>query len=1058
MNNALHTYLASIEKDYKGGKATEHTYRPALERLLESLAPHIEASNDPKHIKCGAPDFIVERKHVPLGYVETKDIGDDLNKTEKSEQLKRYRASLNNLILTDYLEFRWYVGDKLRMTTRLASVGKGKKIVPDADGIAQTEQLFAAFYATEVPTVNTPKELAQRMAALTKIVRDLIQNALTTEDDIADPKNDKSIGVFHQQLQAFKEYLLPELKPEEFADLYAQTMAYGLFAAAASKPAGKPFSRAEAYMYLPQANPFLRKLFLDVGEELDGTLIAPFLDDLAALLARADMSAILQDFGKKTKTEDPVVHFYETFLAAYDPKLRETRGVYYTPEPVVQFIVNSVDQLLKTKFNRPQGLADPNTMILDPATGTGTFLYFVIRKIYEAQVARGQQGAWKDYVHSKLLPRLFAFELLMAPYAVAHLKLGLLLSELGYTFEKKERLGVYLTNALDEGVSQDQTFGLAGYLAQEGSEAAEVKNNNPIMVVVGNPPYSGHSKNPTEVKLQLLKGQSYIASWQPHPITGKPQNIVKTQAEDGPRMQPTFIGKLMWDYFVCDGKLLGERNPKWLQDDYVKFIRFAQWRIDQTGQGIVAFITNHGYLDNPTFRGMRQSLMKTFDTLYVLDLHGNSKKRETAPDGGKDENVFDIQQGVAIVLAVKRPATSPVSEPCEVLHAELFGTRAVKYPALGSNDCTTLQWHSLQPAAPSYLFVRQNSELKKDYETFWAAENIFNENVLGFQTHRDPIAIAFNEAELRTQIKNFLGKYPSQIEWNKFCRRCDYRPFDKRFVFMGKNVTDRPRLSVMTHLFEPNLALNLPRQTKSPTWQHALVSNSPTPAVFVEIKDGSSVFPLYLYTTPESTEGTLFAQTEATRQANLSPQFIQAFSAKLNLSFVPDGKGDLKKTFGPEDIFQYAYAVFHSPTYRSRYAEFLKIDFPRLPLTSDATLFAALVQLGQELVALHLMKSPKLDDFITTFPQAGDNTVDKLSYEGGNVRFNPTQYFGHVPEAVFNFKVGGYQVCKKWLEDRKGRTLNSDDINHYQHIVVALNETMRLMREVDMAIGEFPIK
>lgn len=1029
MTTAFDTYLARIQADYKGGKATEYTYRSALEHLLEELHDHVEASNDPKHIACGAPDFIVERRKVILGYVETKDIGEDLDKVEESEQLKRYRESLHNLILTDYLEFRWYVNGEKRLTARIATEGRGKKLQPDAEGLQHAAQLLTAFYTTDAPITTTPKDLAQRMAALTRLVRDLIVNELFDE---------QNKGVLFRQWQAFRDHLLPALSHTEFADLYAQTMAYGLFAARINAPEGKPFDRAQAYVYLPPANPFLRKLFNEVGEELDGTVIAPFLDDLARLLKRADMREILQDFGKRTRTEDPVVHFYETFLAAYDPALRESRGVYYTPEPVVQFIVNSVDQLLRTHFHKPTGLADPDVLLLDPATGTGTFLYYVIKHIHATQRQRGQAGLWANYVEKHLLPRVFGFELLMAPYAIAHLKLGLLLNELGYTFGKHERLSVFLTNTLDKGVTKAQTLGLAGYLSDEGSAASVVKNYKPIMVVLGNPPYSGHSAN-------------------------------ASRDADG---HLNFIGKLVNDYYFVDGAPLGERNPKWLQDDYVKFIRYAQSRIQETGYGVVGFITNHGYLDNPTFRGMRQHLLKTFDELYVLDLHGNSKKKETAPDGGKDENVFDIQQGVAILLAVKQPTPDSlpgVPQLAQVRHAHLYGLREGKYAFLAEHDVRDVDWTAIQPTAPFYLFVPQNTDLRSEYEHGWKLTDVVPENLLGFQTHRDPIAIGFNESSLRTQISEHLGKTPTRAEWQEYCHRCDYRPFDSRLAYFDKQVSDRPRLEITRHLFQPNIALNVVRQTKAETWQHALASAHPTPAVFVEIKDGSSIFPLYLYTTPEETQGTFWAQSEVTRTPNLAPEFIKEFSSKLGLVFVEDGKGDLKKTYGPEDVFAYIYAIFHSPTYRTRYAEFLKIDFPRVPLTGDVKLFRKLVDLGAELVDLHLMRSPKLNEFITTYPISGSNEVVRVRYAPspenrrasgagvGAVWINDTQYFGGVPETVWAFKVGGYQVCDKWLKDRKGRTLNSDDLMHYQRIVVALKETMRLMAAIDKAIPGWPL-
>ncbi len=999
-------YLAKIEQDLRGGKATEHTYRSTLETLLETLAPNIIASNDPKHISAGAPDFHIARGQVPLGYIETKDVGKNLDEIEQSDQLKRYRQSLNNLILTDYLEFRWYVEGKHRLTTRAATFGKNKKLVVDAAGVAATQALFQQFYATQTPTVGIPKELAQRMANLTRFVRGQILNTLAQESDT---------DVFHKHLAAFRELLIPALTPQEFADIYAQTMAYGLFAARVNLPAPKTFTRAEAAQFLPRANPFLRKLFQDVGEELDGTAVADALDDLAELLNRADMHAILEDFGKRTQTQDPVVHFYETFLAEYDPKLRETRGVYYTPEPVVQFIVNSVDEILQTRFQRALGLADPNALILDPATGTATFLYFVIRRVHEIQMARGQAGAWENYVHEKLLPRLFGFELLMAPYSIAHLKLGLLLDELGYTFHPKERLGVFLTNTLEEAVTHAETLGLAGYLSDEGNEAAKIKNQEKIMVVLGNPPYSGHSAN---------KGD--------------------------------WISGLVRAYYFVDGEPLGEKNPKWLQDDYVKFLRFAQWRIQRTGHGIVAMITNHGYLDNPTFRGMRQNLLQTFDEIFVLDLHGNAKKREVAPDGGKDENVFDIQQGVAILLGIKAPSPNLGEGRGEgtarVFHADLWGKRKAKYETLGRETVGTIQWQKLQASSPSYLFIPLNEDLKSEYEQGWRLNEAMPINSVGIVTGQDANTIAFTKNE--AQALAIKLKLKSSVAMPIL-----YRPFDIRYIVYDSKVVTRNRLDVMRHLISAeNLGIVYMRQvalqdeyTHFGVTQYLIDNRS-----FYSNKGIMSVAPLYLYTTPAQTAGTLFAQTETTRAANLSPQFTNAFAEKLQLEYLADGKGDLKKTFGPQDIFHYIYALFHAPAYRARYAEFLKIDFPRVPLTADRKLFAALAALGAKLVDLHLLRAPELDAYISTFPIAGTNLVERVTYANERVNFNAAQYFGNVPERVWNFHVGGYQVAEKWLKDRKGRTLSGDDISHYQRVLVALQETIKVMEKMDALLPEFP--
>ncbi len=616
----FNSYIYTIEEELALGNATEHTHRSALKALIEALGDGVVATNEPRRIECGAPDFVLTKDSAPIGYIEAKDIGKSLDEAEKSEQLKRYQDSLTNLVLTDYLEFRWYVDGERRLSARLGTPTRDGKIRRDKAGIEAVTWLFDDFLSHRAEPVGTPRELAWRMARLAHMIRDLIVAAFEKE-----PEG----GSLHAQFMAFRDNLIPGLGINQFADMYAQTIAYGLFAARCNQSTGEGFTRQNAAYLLPKTNPFLRKLFNTIaGPELDDR-IAWLVDDLAQLLARADMEAVLKDFGKRTAKEDPVVHFYETFLTAYDRKVREMRGVYYTPEPVVSYIVRSIDYLLKTHFNRPQGLMDTNTLILDPAVGTATFLYMVVNEIHDALVSQGQEGMWNDYVVEKLLPRIFGFELLMAPYAVAHLKLGLLLQETGYRFKTDQRLGIYLTNTLEEAIKHSETL-FAQWITEEANAAAEIKRDKPIMVVLGNPPYSGISANASK---RVVKD----------PKTGKA------------RQEYTWIGKLIEDYKVVDGKPLGEKNPKWLQDDYVKFIRFGQWRIERTGQGILGFITNHSYLDNPTFRGMRRSLMNTFDEIYILNLHGNVKKKEAAPDGGKDENVFDIQQGVAICIMVKYP-------------------------------------------------------------------------------------------------------------------------------------------------------------------------------------------------------------------------------------------------------------------------------------------------------------------------------------------------------------------------------------------------------------------
>jgi len=1067
----LSEYLKQIEKALQAGDATEHTHRPALKALIESLSKGLTATNEPKHIACGAPDFIVTKGGVPLGYIECKDVGEPLDKVERGEQMVRY-FSLGNVLLTDYLEFRWYVLGERRLSGRLASVGAKDKLKPEKDGAEQVDQLLKAFIDAEVPTVGTPKELAERMAALAQIIRDAIRHALEGEE---------RSGSLHQQMEGFRKVLLHDLTVEQFADMYAQTLCYGLFAARYHHPAGKRFTREHAAYELPNTNPFLRWLFGYVaGPKLDERIVWA-VDDLAELLNRADMSAITKDFGKRTRQEDPVVHFYETFLSEYDPKERKGRGVYYTPEPVVSYIVRSVDHLLMNEFGLPDGLADSSkvesksreahkVLILDPATGTGSFLYRVVNQIYDHQMAKGQKGAWSGYVSKHLLPRLFGFELLMAPYAVAHLKLGVLLKETGYDFKAEERLRVYLTNTLEEAHKMSGLPLFTQELAEEASAAGDVKKGFPVMVVLGNPPYSKLPANKGEWIANLLRG-------------------VDVQS-----------GERTANYFEVDGKPLGERNPKWLNNDYVKFIRFAQWRIEKTGYGILAFISDHSYLDNPTFRGMRQSLMRTFDELYILDLHGNTNKKERCPDGSKDENVFAIKEGVAIGLFVKRPRkrniSNAVNDLAKVRHAELWGLRDAKYKWLDRAELNTTKWAGLKPLSPFYRFVPQDTAFLSEYNQGWLVTRIFEVYASTVTTARNDFSMAFDPKVLVARIGDLRNRDLSdnlirdryglkdvsywtlssarqelspinQIE--DYIKPYCYRPFDFRFVYYHPAVCERLRSEVMAHMRDDNVAF-LTHRPYSPgdfTFAYCtrMIGDQCVAANKSSGGGNSFQFPLYLYSDARKKELFDSANQQDRRISNFSQEFIANLSDRLKLDFILDGKGDSKKTFGPEDVFDFIYAVFHSPAYRKRYSEFLRTDFPRLPLTSNPKLFRDLCALGEELVALHLMEKHGPD--LTAYPVKGEDMVEAVRFtepgqgaKKGRVWINKTQYFEGVPPEVWNFQIGGYQVCHKWLKDRKGRKLEYDDIQHYQHIVSALSETIRLMAEIDKSItqhGGWPI-
>ncbi len=1054
----LHTYISTIEKELVVGNATEHTHRPTLKALIESLGSGVVATNEPRRIECGAPDFVVSKRATTIGHIEAKDVGKSLDKAEKSEQLKRFRDPLTNLVLTDYLEFRWYVDGNCCLLARVGTPTKEGKIKRDKAGIQAVAELLTDFLAHRAKAIGTPKELALRMARLAHMIRNLIVSAFEKE-----PEG----GSLHTQLVAFRDNLIPNLSVKQFADMYAQTIAYGLFAARCASPDNKDFTRQNAAYLLPKTNPFLRKLFNHIaGPDLDDR-IAWLVDDLAQVLTQADMKAVLKDFGKHTAREDPVVHFYETFLTAYDPKVRKMRGVYYTPVPVVSYIVRSIDHLLKARFNKPQGLADGMALILDPVVGTGTFLYMVINEIRQAFA--GQEGMWNDYVTEKLLKRIFGFELLMAPYAVAHLKLGLLLQETGYEFKSDQRLGIYLTNTLEEAIKRAETL-FARWITEEANAAARVKKDEPIMVVLGNPPYFGISANRGKWITELIDG---------------------VFDKDG--------HEIVRGYKRVDGQPLHERKL-WLQDDYVKFIRFGQWRIERTGQGILGFITNHAYLDNPTFRGMRQYLMDTFSEIYLLNLHGNVRKKEVPPDGGKDENVFDIQQGVTIGLFVREQGKDG---PARVHYADVWGLREAKYNTLSETDVSTTEWAELEPNSPFYFFVPRLEDFRSEYEQGWKVTDIFPVNCTGIVTARDDIVIDFTVSNLKKRLAEFADasisddeirqKYFGHKRGDKYrpgdtrgwklpkareelqkeknleenIKSCLYRPFDIRPIYYTSYMVDWPRPEVMHNMLAgDNLALITSRMTKGETYKHTLASRIISEVILLSpnTSNNAFVFPLYIYplekkVKPDKSGGNEggvqdVMTLQEKREANLDLKFVKTASDKLGLTFVEDGRGDLEETFGPEDIFNYAYAIFHSPTYRNRYAEFLKIDFPRLPLTSDKGLFRALVEKGAELVALHLMESPVPSNPITRYPVAGSSEVEKVSYDANNHRayINKTQYFEGVLPEVWNFHIGGYQVCQKWLKDRKGRILSYDDLTHYQKVIIVLKETIRLMVEIDELI------
>ena len=736
---SIANYLNNINKRYKLGNATEHTFRGDLQQLLESLAPDIRATNEPKRQSCGAPDYILTKKEIPVGFIEAKDIGDkDLEgakKTGNKEQFDRYKASLNNLIFTDYLDFHLYIDGIFITEISIAEI-QNRTIVPLPNNFSKFENLIKDFCVHVGQTIKSPKKLAEMMAGKARLLSDIIEKSLTSDEV------NQEDSTLKDQMLAFKEILIHDITPQGFADVYAQTIAYGMFAARLHDPTLGTFSRQEAAELIPKSNPFLRKLFGYIaGPDIDDR-IKWVVDSLADIFLACNVEEILKNFGKATKMEDPIIHFYETFLSEYDPKLRKARGVWYTPQPVVNFIVRAVDDILKTEFDLPQGLADTSkttikvdsqtpdkrsvsgykqmelevhkVQILDPATGTGTFLAETIKHIHKK--FEGQQGIWSNYVETHLLPRLNGFELLMASYAMAHLKLDLLLTETGFKPTSNQRFRVYLTNSLEEH-HQDTGTLFANWLSTEANEANHIKRDTPVMCVIGNPPYSGESVN---------KGE--------------------------------WIMSLMEEYKKEPGgqEKLKERNPKWINDDYVKFLRYGQHFIEKNGSGVLAFINPHGFLDNPTFRGMRWHLLNTYDKIYTIDLHGNSTKKEAAPNGSSDINIFDIQQGVSINIFIKTGDKKP-RELGKVFHFDLYGKRDFKYDFLSQNSLVSIPFVELQNKAPDYFMVQKDFKLEKEYEKGLKVTELFPINSLGIATARDKFTIHQTKLEVSSTINQFIA-------------------------------------------------------------------------------------------------------------------------------------------------------------------------------------------------------------------------------------------------------------------------------------------------------------
>ncbi len=886
------------------------------------------------------------------------------------------------------------------------------------------------------PLANNSDVLAKNMAQFAKAIRCEIGIALNPAIDKIAPETE-ALPRLQQLKHDFQKTLLPQLDDPDFADLCAQTIVYGLFAARVSHSqtsTAQPFARCTACCYLPITHPILKRLFetvvaMDVTPRMTCTI-----DDLVQCLATLDLGVLLADFGHRNQRIDPVTHFYETFLAAYDRSLRKRRGVYYTPEPLVSFIVRSLDAILKDRFDLPLGLASTgqgptmgwsHLQILDPATGTGTFLCRVVQQIDQNLRSAGLLPFQSPVTQDELCSCLLGFESLVTPYAIAHLKLALELQMLGYPISEQQSLALHLTQTLDEVL---QTFDdLSGdWLSRLslgsalGQDTARSKPAAPITIILGNPPYVGNS---------IDRGDQ--------------------------------IERLMERYKTA---VRSEKNIQPLNDDYIKFICFAHHKIEQIGSGAIGFVTNHSYLNGLIHRGMREELLKTFDEIYILDLHGNSLVKETAPDGTRDRNIFEIKQGVATLLAIKHKPSANSKAPARLFHHELWGSRNRKYEFLTRHDFRSVPWSELEVRSPMYFFTPQLNHLVEEYEQAWTLTDMFRFQSMGLTSGHDRFLYDFSINTLKAKVQVALqtshlenpGKTITKlVQWQDRLKpdhyqHCLYRPFDRRAVLYHARILDRARPELWQQFQTKNLALISLRRTRAGIRSPFFVTESIADKSAISSLDNANIFPLYTYASGD------------TEQDNRLPEPIANFSS----AFLQDIRQKLGYLPAPETIFAYLYAVFHSPSYRQRYGTFFKTGFPRLPLTGDRTLFSTLATQGQVLVDLHLLRSPRLKSIerigaIAPYQGSGNHSVTQVTYKPAEQRvyINKTQSFKNITPAVWQYKVGDYQVLKKWLKDRQknDRSLSVKEIQHYQKIVVVVRATLNVMDAIERAIPGWPL-
>ncbi|HBK1841253.1 TPA: DNA methyltransferase [Campylobacter jejuni] len=1083
----LKAYLENIKDISTNDK--EHTHRTALQNLLQAIKDNQDKQNkisikqEPNNDKegRGAPDFLITKDFLTLGYIENKRVNANLDNIIKSDQILKYTKLSPNIILTDYLRFILLsLNDKNEIIickeVKICSLDEIKSVIKNQSLLdAKTQELnelFSIFFSKIPNPINSALDFANHLSLRTRILKDELLSSI---------ENEILLSLFN----TFKETLYKELSYEEFCDSFAQTLTYSLFLAKLNNDTAKEIDLNNAKKFIPKSFPLIRSMsgFLDDSfENLEN--IKWLLEEIINIINHIDITSIIKELNKTGEKDlfnrptilsthkDPYLHFYETFLASYDPKLREVRGVYYTPAPVVIFIINAIDEILKQDFNHKKGLSealDKNITLLDFATGTGTFLLEAFRKALEP-ISKNSV----NYNPKALIDKFCGFEFLIAPYTIAHLKISQSFKEeFNSPLNDDESLKIALTNTLyfksisKEQNDQNTLFTLID-LTKEFKKAQKIKEEQ-ILIITGNPPYSGASSNKglyeDEIKI------SYGLEPSKANLSKEQKKYINLYFQEKTK-QNTKTFKAIYEKH----KLENEKNTKWLLDDYVKFIRFAQSKIDSQESGIFAFISNNSFLDNPTFRGMRYSLMQSFDKIYILNLHGDVNKKEKAPDGSKDDNVFDIKQGVSINIFIKQNSKA---KNTNIYYHDLYGKRKDKYEFLYENDLNSIKWTLVKNNEPFYLFLPQNNDLLEEYNKGVSVKDMFMLSGVGICSKRDNIVFHNNKENLMQLLKDLNTKTKDELykiydigedsrDWkldsaikavNKNCdnlenfiKKCHYRPFDKKWTYYIENskaFMAYPVYDIFEHFLEnENIGLNVSRQSKlNGGWQYAFITNS---LVDLSLMGGGNtgagyIFPLYLYPTIRSKkflkkENPNFNEENFTSKIENFKESFRTFIDEL-----------YKEKFSPEDILGYIYAVLFHKIYREKYLDFLKIDFPKIPFTKDKNTFKNLSKLGLKLINLHLLKNDELDFNVgeALFKDIKNKNfkIQKIKYNKDvkELFINESLYFNKVSPEIYEFKIGGYAVLDKYLKSHKEEDI---DHKHFTLIIQTLDETLKIQDEI----------